>query len=184
MWVLGIELRSLDLLGKPLIFSSSFVDPTTFVSQMALTKSAGPMVMSVSLFLSHLGFDLAWVSRHCVLMANTLGVRNTLVLKGKRFSVDVRQVASWGEIQKWGPRIQTQQKGQRFRVFLDLSPGHQGGSVGRSAWHQALQLEFDPWNAYGERREPTSRACSDLCKCTVAHSYLPHTKQIKVMEKI
>lgn len=59
MWVLGIELRSLDLLGKPLIFSSSFVDPTTFVSQMALTKSACPMVMSVSLFLSHLGFDLA-----------------------------------------------------------------------------------------------------------------------------
>lgn len=94
MWVLGIELGFLDLLGKPWIFSSSFVDPTTFVSQMALPKSARLMVMSVSLFLSHLGISLARVSRHCVLMANTLGVRSTVVLKGKRSSMDVKQVAS------------------------------------------------------------------------------------------
>lgn len=151
---------------------------------MALSKSAYAVVMSVSLFLSHLGISLAGVSQHCVLMANTLGVRSTLALKGKRSSVDVRQLASWGEIQKWRPRIQTQQKGKRFRVFLDLSPGHQDGSMGRSACHQAWQLEFDPWNAYGERREPIPGGCPDLCKCTVAHSYLPHTKQIKVKEKI
>lgn len=73
-----------DLLGKPLIFSNSFVDPTMFVSRMALPKSACPMVMSVSLFFSHLGISLARVSQHCVLMANTLGVRSTLALKGKK----------------------------------------------------------------------------------------------------